>query len=92
MSKQSRAKKIHSFFDSKKKIKIHNENTSKRTESNKTKVFKKKKKKETNENISTSKENKDRLISNKGNKDNMHLMLKQRGRKETHFSIRCGSE
>ena len=64
--------------------------TSKRTESNKTKVFKKKK--ETNENISTSKENKDRLISNKGNKDNMHLMLKQRGRKETHFSIRCGSE
>ena len=45
MSKQSRAKKIHSFFDSKKKIKIHNENTSKRTESNKTKVFKKKKKK-----------------------------------------------
>ena len=66
--------------------------TSKRTESNKTKVFKKKKKKETNENISTSKENKDRLISNKGNKDNMHLMLKQRGRKETHFSIRCGSE
>ena len=65
--------------------------TSKRTESNKTKVFKKKKKK-TKENISTSKENKDRLISNKGNKDNMHLMLKQRGRKETHFSIRCGSE
>ena len=65
--------------------------TSKRTESNKTKVFKKKKK-ETNENISTSKENKDRLISNKGNKDNMHLMLKLRGRKETHFSIRCGSE
>ena len=45
MSKQSRAKKIHSFFDSKKKIKIHNENTSKRTESNKTKVIKKKKKK-----------------------------------------------
>ena len=45
MSKQSRAKKIHSFFDSKKKIKIHNENTSKRTESNKTKAFKKKKKK-----------------------------------------------
>ena len=44
MSKQSRAKKIHSFFDSKKKIKIHNENTSKRTESNKTKVIKKKKK------------------------------------------------
>ena len=45
MSKQSRAKKIHSFFDSKKKIKIHNENTSKITEINKTKVLKKKKKK-----------------------------------------------
>ena len=29
MSKQSRAKKIHSFFDSKKKIKIHNENIKK---------------------------------------------------------------
>ena len=43
--------------------------TSKRTESNKTKVFKKKKK-ETNENISTSKENKDKVISKKGNKDN----------------------
>ena len=45
MPKQSRAKKWLSFFDFKKKIKILNENTSKRTESNKTQVFKKKKKK-----------------------------------------------
>ena len=31
---------------------------------------KKKKKKGTNENVSTSKENKDKVINNKGNKDN----------------------
>ena len=37
------AKELYSFFDSKKKIKILDENTSKRTESNKTKVFKRKK-------------------------------------------------
>ena len=56
---------LHSFFDSKKKIKIPKENASKRRESNKTKVFKR----ETNENISTSKENKVKVISNKEIKD-----------------------
>ena len=45
--------KLHSFFDSKQKIKIPKESASKRTESHKTKVFKRK---ETNENVSTSKE------------------------------------
>ena len=57
---------LHSFFDSKKKIKIPKENASKRIESNKTKVFKRK---ETNGNISTSKENDVKLINNKETKD-----------------------
>ena len=57
---------LHSFFDSKKKIKIPKENASKRIESNKTKVFKRK---ETNGNISTSKENNVKLINKKETKD-----------------------
>ena len=56
----------HSFFDSKKKIKIPKENALKRTESNKTKVFKRK---ETNEPVSTSKESKIKVINNKETKD-----------------------
>ena len=36
-------KKLHSFFDSKKKMKVPKENASKRTESNKTKALKRKK-------------------------------------------------
>ena len=59
-------KKLHSFFDSKKKMKVPKENASKRTESNKTKALKRK---ETNENVSTSKENKDNIINNKETKD-----------------------
>ena len=59
-------KKLHSFYDYKKKIKIPKEVASKRTESNKTKVFKRK---ETNENVTTSKENKDKVIKNKDTKD-----------------------
>ena len=54
------------FFDSKQKIKIPKQNLSKRTESYKTKVFKRK---ETNENISTSKENNVKVINNKETKD-----------------------
>ena len=57
---------LHSFFDSKKKIKIPQENASKRIESNKTKVFKRK---ETNGNISTSKKNNVKLINNKETKE-----------------------
>ena len=61
MPRQRRGKKLHSFFDSKKKIKITKQNASKRTESNKTKAFKRT---ETNENKSTSKENNDKVINN----------------------------
>ena len=64
--KQRRTKKLHSFFNCKKKTKIPKENASERTESNKTKVFKRK---ETNENVSTSKENKDKVINNIETKD-----------------------
>ena len=66
MPKQRRAKTMHSFFDSKQKIKIPEENASKRTESNKTEVLKRK---ETNENVSTSNENKDKVINNRQTKD-----------------------
>ena len=66
MPKQRRAKTMHSFFDSKQKIKIPEENASKRAESNKTEVLKRK---ETNENVSTSNENKDKVINNKEAKD-----------------------
>ena len=57
---------LHSFFDSKQKMKIPKENASKRTESSKTKVFKRK---ETYETVSTSKENKVKVINNKETKD-----------------------
>ena len=66
MPKQRRAKTMHSFFDYKQKIKIPEENASKRTESNKTEVLKRK---ETNENGSTSNKNKDKVINNKETKD-----------------------
>ena len=70
MPKQRRAKKIHSFFDSKKKIKSKRieikVSESKRTASNKTKVLKRK---ETNENVSTSKENQDKVINKEEAKD-----------------------
>ena len=87
--KQRRAKKLPSLFDSKKKIKIPEEITSKRTESNKTMVFERK---ETNENVSTSKENKDNVINNKETKDKAFnskaddkISKKQRDHKETPF-------
>ena len=67
MPKQRRAKTMHSFFDSKQKIKIPEENASKRTQSNKTEVLKRK---ETNENASTSNDiNKDKVINDKETKD-----------------------
>ena len=47
-------------------MKIPKENASKRTESSKTKVFKRK---ETYETVSTSKENKVKVINNKETKD-----------------------
>ena len=56
----------HSFFDSKKKIKIPKENALKGTESDKTKVFKRK---ETNEPVSTSNKSKIKVINNKETKD-----------------------
>ena len=64
-AKTKQGKKIQFFSDSQKNIKIPKESAPKRTESNKTKVLKRK---ETNENVS-SKENKDKIINNKENKD-----------------------
>ena len=66
MPKQRRVKKLHSFFGSKKKMKIPKESKPRRKKSNKTKVFKRRK---TNENASASKGNKDKVIDNKAPKD-----------------------